>query len=243
MRRRVYGRARSVRQGVGDGRDQGRVVGRDAGAEAGDRAVRGDEELLEVPADVAVVALGVGDLRQLVIDRVPTGAVDVDLLVHRERHAVRRRAERGDLLGRPRLLATELVAREPDHAEAALGIRALQLLEPGVLGCEAAPRRHVDDEQGLARVLLEAPGLAVQRVDRVLEDRHRTSMPRRARTRHRSTVGLMGISGTSDDQFSAVKEAFAANFEPNDTIYDETTTAVSSALSACVLCGLHFFTL
>ena len=31
----------------------------------------------------------------------------------------------------------------------------------------------------------------------------------------------MGISGTSDDQFSAVKEAFEANFEPNDTIYDE----------------------
>ena len=31
----------------------------------------------------------------------------------------------------------------------------------------------------------------------------------------------MGISGTSDDQFSGVKEAFAANFEPNDTIYDE----------------------
>jgi len=31
----------------------------------------------------------------------------------------------------------------------------------------------------------------------------------------------MGISGTCDDRFGAVKEAFAANFEPNDTIYDE----------------------
>ena len=72
---RVYGRAggpsgtagdracTSARQGALDGGDERRVLGRDHRAEAGDRAVRGDEELLEVPADVAVVALGVGDLR------------------------------------------------------------------------------------------------------------------------------------------------------------------------------------
>ena len=31
----------------------------------------------------------------------------------------------------------------------------------------------------------------------------------------------MGISGTSDDRFAAVKAAFEANFEPTDTVFDE----------------------
>ena len=78
---RVYGRARrSLRPSRRHGGQLGRadsmaatsdgVVRRDHRAEAGDRAVRGEQELLEVPADVAAVALGVGDLRELVVDRV-----------------------------------------------------------------------------------------------------------------------------------------------------------------------------
>src|SRR4051812_34013914 len=47
------------------------------------------------------------------------------------------------------------------------------------------------------------------------------NLSRRAPHEHRSTVARMGISGTCDDRFDAVKEAFTANFEPNDTIYDE----------------------
>jgi CubicO group peptidase (beta-lactamase class C family) len=31
----------------------------------------------------------------------------------------------------------------------------------------------------------------------------------------------MGISGTCDDRYAAVKEAFEANFEPKDTVYDD----------------------
>lgn len=31
----------------------------------------------------------------------------------------------------------------------------------------------------------------------------------------------MGINGTCDDKFSAVRDAFAANFEPKDSVYDE----------------------
>ena len=91
--------------------------------------VGGDEELLEVPADVAAVALGVGDLGELGVDRVPVVAVDVDLLHQRERDAVGGRAERLDLLGDARLLAAELVAREADDREA-----------PGRRRSSAAPR-------------------------------------------------------------------------------------------------------
>src|SRR3954454_14348801 len=124
--RRVYGRDRSVRQGGLDGADQGWILGRDHRAEARDRPVRGHQELLEVPADVTVGAVGVGDLRQLIVDRMAIRPVDLDLLRDRYRDAVVRRVELGDLLGRPRLLAAELVPRQPDDAEAASAVRLLQ---------------------------------------------------------------------------------------------------------------------
>src|SRR5207244_3977483 len=82
-----------------------------------DVAVAADEELLEVPADVAGVALGVGGLGERLVQRVATLAVDLHLLGEREGHAVVRLAERLDLVGRTRLLLTELVARDPDHVE------------------------------------------------------------------------------------------------------------------------------
>ena len=49
----------------------GRVVGGRSGAKARDDvAVPSDEELLEVPGDVARLALGVGDLGELGVERV-----------------------------------------------------------------------------------------------------------------------------------------------------------------------------
>src|SRR3546814_12893131 len=86
----------------------------DLGAEPGDLAVGRYQELLEVPGHVAVLALGVWHGGELGVERVLPLAVDLDLLGHREGDAVGGRAEGGDLLGRARLLAHELVAR---HAE------------------------------------------------------------------------------------------------------------------------------
>ena len=65
-----------------------------------------------------VVAFGVGGLRELLVQRVPAVAVDLDLLGERERHVVVRAAERLDLVGRARLLLAELVARDADDVEA-----------------------------------------------------------------------------------------------------------------------------
>ena len=109
-----------------------------------------EEELLEVPADVARVAVGVGRLGQLGVERVAARPVDLELLEHRERDAVAHRAERLDLLGRARLLAAELVAREPEHLEALLGVALVHRLEGGVLRRQPALRGDVDDEEGLA---------------------------------------------------------------------------------------------
>src|SRR5690242_15345375 len=98
-----------------DRRDDLLVLRLDAGTEPGDDlARRTDEELLEVPADVAVVALRVRDVHQLGVQRVPGIAVDVDLLGEREGDAVRGRTELRDLLRAARLLAAELIARNAE---------------------------------------------------------------------------------------------------------------------------------
>jgi hypothetical protein len=79
-------------------------------------------------------------------------AVHLDLVEHREGHAPRGRAVLLDVVGRRELLQ-ELVAREAEHAEAAVAVLLLQLLERRVLGREAAAGGDVHDEQHLARVL------------------------------------------------------------------------------------------
>ena len=135
-------------------------------------AVLVDEELLEVPADVAGVPLGIGDGCELVVERVPTGAVHLDLLGKRERHAVRRRAEGRDLLGASRLLLEELVARDAEHREPSVLVALVDPLETLVLGREAALRRHVDDERHLPALRSEQVRAAVERVDRDVVDRH-----------------------------------------------------------------------
>src|SRR6202034_4314371 len=71
-----------------DGQDLG-GVGHGARPEPrDDQAVRPEYELLEVPLNVARGARRVGHRGQLVVDRVPAWAVDLDLLKYRERHAV-----------------------------------------------------------------------------------------------------------------------------------------------------------
>ena len=61
--RRVYGRDRSVRQGGLDGATRAGSSGVTIGLKRVIEPSGGHQELLEVPADVAVGALGVGDLR------------------------------------------------------------------------------------------------------------------------------------------------------------------------------------
>ena len=55
-----------------------------------------------------------------------------------------------DLFLVARLLMAELVAGEAQHLKAPLAEALMQLLEPGVLGGEAAFARDIDDEQRLA---------------------------------------------------------------------------------------------
>src|SRR5439155_8342946 len=105
-------------------------LGLGEGAVAGDDLALGrDEELLEVPLDVAGLALGVLDGRELLVEGVTTVAVDLDLLGHREGDPIRRRAEGGDLIRRARLLFAELVARDAEDGEAPAGVLLVDALE------------------------------------------------------------------------------------------------------------------
>ena len=146
--------------------------GVDHRAEARDLAPGGDEELLEVPLDVAVAAVGVGHGGELGVERVAPVAVHLDLLGQRERDAVGGGAERGDLLGAARLLSAELVARHAEDREALVGVLLVHLLEALVLGREAALRGHVHDEERLVLVVVEVERGAVEAVEGVVVDRH-----------------------------------------------------------------------
>src|ERR1700728_1648055 len=157
----------------GDRLDDRGVLGLRAGAEAtDDLAGGGDDELLEVPHDVAGLSLAVGDLGQLGVDRVPGVAVHVDLLEQRERHAVGARTELLDLLGGAGLLAQELVAGEPEDTEPLVAVGLLQALQPLVLRRETALGGDVHEEQRLPLVRGERCVLAGERVDRDVKEGH-----------------------------------------------------------------------
>ncbi len=102
--------------------------------------------------------------------------VDVDLLEEREGHAVGRRAEGLDLLSSAGLLFTELVARDPEHREAPIGVALLQVLKAYVLRRQAAAGGNVDHQNGLVGVVVEVERAAVERVDGVVVKRHGTTI-------------------------------------------------------------------
>lgn len=69
------------RQCALDGRDDVVVLRIYRGAEPrNDRAIRANDELLEVPADFAAVSAGVGEVDHFAIERVTVPAIDLDLL-------------------------------------------------------------------------------------------------------------------------------------------------------------------
>jgi hypothetical protein len=180
-------------QGGVDGGAQGGVVGADRGAEPGDDvAVTADHELLEVPADVAVVTLGVLLVDDCLVDGMALGAVDVDLGGDGKRHVVVGRAEVGDLVGRAGLLAAELIAREADHGEAAVTELVLQRLKTGVLRRQAALGRDVHEQRSLAVEARQQAGLAVEGVDVDVVDAHGISS-RRGEMRRTLSAGTRRV--------------------------------------------------
>ena len=81
-----------------------------------------DDELLEVPCDLAG-PLGLGGLLgQVLVERSRLGTVDIDLGEHVKSDTVAVRTEGADLLGGTRFLVIELVTRESGNGQALLGV-------------------------------------------------------------------------------------------------------------------------
>src|SRR5207253_3077647 len=110
--------------------------------------VTGDEELLEVPADVARNA-GARPGEEAV-DRVAAGPVYLELAAQGEAHVVGAAAEGGDFRFAPRLLRGELIAGEADHGEVLVPQLPLQLLEARILRSQTAAAGHVHRQRHLA---------------------------------------------------------------------------------------------
>lgn len=87
-------------------------------------------------------------------------AVHVDLGENREADAVIQLAELRNLLIVARLLAAKLIARKAQYLEPFFVVFFAQGLKPLVLRSEAAFAGGIDDEQSLARELLEGAFLA-----------------------------------------------------------------------------------
>ena len=139
-----------------------------------DGAVARNEELGEVPLDVAVflhaladgleqcrrglgfqtlVLLGRGLCLQVLIDGVRFRTVDVDFLHQGEGHAVVEAAELGDLLVGAGLLMCELVAREAEDDQPLVFVLLVESFQPVVLRGETALGGGVDNHEDLAAVL------------------------------------------------------------------------------------------
>src|SRR2546421_146479 len=111
-------------------------------------AVAADQELLEVPADVARDTGPTGGEES--VHGMAIRAVHLELGAQGKADVVRGPAELNDLRLTARLLLTELIAGEPHYGEVLPTQLALQLLEAGILGRETTAARDVDGECHLA---------------------------------------------------------------------------------------------
>ena len=148
-----------------------------------------------------LLALDVLGLLQRLVERRGLAAVDLDLVEDREGDAPRHRAVLEDLVHRTGLLAAELVAREAEHGEAAVGVGALQLLELLVLGRQPALRGDVDDEQHLVRVVGERRSPAVGGLERDLAEvgeRWPLSCPQAKPSHSSDGLGFLWENGRRD---------------------------------------------
>src|SRR3954447_25029203 len=93
----------SVERGL-DGLRERRVTRLGLGTEAPHRAIRRDQELLEVPFDVPGLARRIGHRRQLDVQGMAVGPVDAEFLEDRKGHTVARGAKLANLFRTARLL-------------------------------------------------------------------------------------------------------------------------------------------
>src|SRR6185295_17805716 len=102
-----------------------------------DLSVAPNQKLREIPFDRPGAEKTRRSGCQPLVERVGTGAIDLDLFEHREGDAVIFLAERSDIGRFTGLLLAELVAGKSQHHQPALAVFLVQFLHTLVLGREA----------------------------------------------------------------------------------------------------------
>ena len=157
-----------------------------------DVAVAVDQELCEIPLDVAwflgacQTVLGeqftqFGDFRlgrivlrscslEELVDRIGVRSVHLDLGKLIERCIVLERAELVDFVIAPRRLVSKLVAREVEYLKPLVVVLGVELFKPRVLRREATARGGVDDQEHLALERCDVKARSVAALGRELID-------------------------------------------------------------------------
>ena len=140
--------------------------------EAGeDFTLLADEELREVPLDVACAVVTRRFARQVAVEIASAVAVDFDLGEQREGCAVLRLRELPDLVVRSGLLRPELVARKAEYAEP--GVALMKGMQTCILRGESSLACEVHHQAHLAFVVGERNLLSRDRLHReVVHARH-----------------------------------------------------------------------
>ncbi len=150
---------------------------RDGGTEAFNNATGAvDKELGEVPLDGAGPEKTASSAFEMVVERVGRSTVDLDAGEDGKGDGEPIGAEACDFGVGAGLLVTELVAGEAEDAKAARAQVAMERLETGILRCEAATARGVDDQQSLPSIGTERCLLSIDRLGgEVVDAWHRRS--------------------------------------------------------------------
>ena len=122
-----------------------------------------DQELLEVPRDIARCSLAWLFRLQQLIQRAGAATVDFDLREHRKAHVVLACGELEDLCIGSGLLCTELVAWKGEHGETVPLVVVVKRTQTCVLGREASKGGHVHNETDLVTERSETDLLARDR--------------------------------------------------------------------------------
>ena len=111
-------------------------------------AVFVNDELLKIPADVAIVAVSISCLAECFVQGETVSAVHIALGHQRKGDVELGRRELADFLMGARLLRAELIAWKANHGQ--IVVRLVKRLKTGVLWRSAAGARDVDDHPARA---------------------------------------------------------------------------------------------
>lgn len=140
-------------------------------------AIATDEELVEVPGDMAAEFRVGRFVGQVFVEWVHGLARDGNLFEHGKSYMKFQGTELGYLLVGTRFLEEEVIGGEPKNNQAALLVGFVEFLQAGVLAGESTFAGHINDQQDLVLVIREGGGCPVDLFHADVIDIHSLCLP------------------------------------------------------------------